>query len=55
MIRQAGKIKADLDFMEKEDMSEDSVEGVLKSLKDSCIRLGKTMEGALFRREDISA
>ncbi|MCL6603484.1 MAG: alpha-E domain-containing protein [Paenibacillus sp.] len=55
VIRQAGKIKADLDYMEKEDMSEDSVEDVLKSLMESCLRLGKTMEGAFFRREGISA
>ncbi|KGE16937.1 alpha-E domain-containing protein [Paenibacillus wynnii] len=55
VIRQAGKIKADLDYMEKEDMSEDSVEEVLKSLMESCLRLGKTMEGAFFRREGISA
>ena len=55
VIRQAGKIKADLDYMEKEDMSEEAVEDVLKSLMESCIRLGKTMEGAFFRREGISA
>ncbi|MNY51100.1 hypothetical protein D3C86_1866610 [compost metagenome] len=51
MIRQAGKIKADLDYMEKEEMSGDLAEEVLQSLMLSCQRLGKTMEGAFFRRE----
>lgn len=55
VIRQAGKIKADLDYMEKEEMSEDAVEDVLRTLMHSCIRLGKTMEGAFFRHEGISA
>ncbi|WP_379136408.1 alpha-E domain-containing protein [Paenibacillus sp. sgz500958] len=53
VIRQAGKIKAELDYMELEDMAGDAVEDVLTSLKNSCLRLGKTMEGAFFRREGI--
>jgi uncharacterized alpha-E superfamily protein len=55
VIRQAGRIKAELDYMEKEDMAGDLVENVLQSLVHSCERLGKTMEGAFFRREGISA
>ncbi|OKP91737.1 hypothetical protein A3844_01030 [Paenibacillus helianthi] len=55
VIRQAGKIKAELDYMEKEEMSGDLVEDVLQSLMTSCQKLGKTMEGAFFRREGVSA
>ncbi|MNC40350.1 hypothetical protein D3C75_890500 [compost metagenome] len=54
VIRQAGKIKAELDYMEKEEMSGDLVEDVLQSLMVSCQKLGKTMEGAFFRREGVS-
>ncbi|MEC0172591.1 alpha-E domain-containing protein [Paenibacillus graminis] len=55
VIRQAGKIKAELDYMEKEEMSGDLVEDVLQSLMGSCQKLGRTMEGAFFRREGVSA
>ncbi|MEK3982465.1 hypothetical protein CA600_29190 [Paenibacillus sp. VTT E-133280] len=54
VIRQAGKLKAELDYMEKEEMSGELVEDVLKSLVISCQKLGKTMEGAFFRREGVS-
>ncbi|NOU81936.1 alpha-E domain-containing protein [Paenibacillus sp. LMG 31459] len=54
VIRQAGKIKAELDYMEKEEMSGDLVEDVLQALMLSCQKLGKTMEGAFFRREGVS-
>lgn len=40
--------------MEKEEMSGELVEDVLKSLVISCQKLGKTMEGAFFRREGVS-
>lgn len=52
VIRQAGKIKAELDYMEKEEMSGDLVEDVLHSLMLSCQRLGKTMEGAFFAAKE---
>ncbi|OBZ14291.1 hypothetical protein A8L34_10080 [Bacillus sp. FJAT-27264] len=55
VIRQAGRIQAELDYMEKEEMSGDMVDHVLQALVQSCERLGKTMEGAFFRREGISA
>ncbi|MHA6531931.1 alpha-E domain-containing protein [Paenibacillus sp. BAC0078] len=55
VIRQAGKIKADLDYMEKEEISGDLVEDVLEALMESCQKLGKTMDGAFFRREGVSA
>ncbi|ASA21318.1 alpha-E domain-containing protein [Paenibacillus donghaensis] len=55
VIRQAGRIKAELDFMEKEEMSGELVEDVLKSLMQSCQKLGQTMDGAFFRREGVSA
>ncbi|MFC3746726.1 alpha-E domain-containing protein [Paenibacillus sp. GCM10012306] len=55
VIRQAGRIRAELDYMEKEEMSGDMVEHVLQALVQSCERLGQTMEGAFFRREGISA
>ncbi|WP_151733933.1 alpha-E domain-containing protein ['Paenibacillus yunnanensis' Narsing Rao et al. 2020] len=53
VIRQAGKLKAELDYMEKEEMSGDVVDGLLQSLMLSCQRLGKTMEGAFFHREGV--
>lgn len=48
VIRQAGKIKAELDYMEKEEMSGDLTLDVLESLMISCQRLGRTMDGAFF-------
>ncbi|MEK5032510.1 alpha-E domain-containing protein [Paenibacillus sp. FSL R7-0302] len=54
VIRQAGKIKAELDYMEKEEMSGDLTLDVLESLMISCQRLGRTMDGAFFRREGVS-
>ncbi|MDT3426347.1 putative alpha-E superfamily protein [Paenibacillus forsythiae] len=53
VIRQAGKIRAELDYMEKEDMAGELVDQVLESLKSSCLRLGRTMESAFFRQEGI--
>ncbi|MFD2877778.1 hypothetical protein ACFTAO_20070 [Paenibacillus rhizoplanae] len=46
VIRQAGKIKAELDYMEKDEMSGDLALDVLESLMISCQRLGRTMDGA---------
>ncbi|MEK4516383.1 alpha-E domain-containing protein [Paenibacillus sp. FSL H8-0122] len=54
VIRQAGKIKAELDYMEKEEISGDLTLDVLESLMISCQRLGRTMDGAFFRREGVS-
>ncbi|ETT52041.1 MULTISPECIES: alpha-E domain-containing protein [unclassified Paenibacillus] len=54
VIRQAGKIKAELDYMEKDEMSGDLALDVLESLMISCQRLGRTMDGAFFRREGVS-
>nr|WP_238655241.1 alpha-E domain-containing protein [Paenibacillus piscarius] len=54
VIRQAGKLKAELDYMEKEEMSGERVEDVLEALMVSCQRLGQTMDGAFFRREGVS-
>lgn len=48
VIRQAGKIKAELDYMEKDEMSGDLALDVLESLMISCQRLGRTMDGAFF-------
>lgn len=48
VIRQAGKIKAELDYMEKDEMSGDLTLDVLESLMISCQRLGRTMDGAFF-------
>lgn len=54
VIRQAGKLKAELDYMEKEEMSGERVGDVLEALMLSCQRLGQTMDGAFFRREGVS-
>ncbi|WP_340023302.1 alpha-E domain-containing protein [Paenibacillus sp. FSL K6-1096] len=54
VIRQAGKLKAELDYMEKEEMSGERVGDVLEALMVSCQRLGQTMDGAFFRREGVS-
>ncbi|BCG59198.1 alpha-E domain-containing protein [Paenibacillus sp. URB8-2] len=53
VIRQAGKIRAELDYMEKEDIAGQLVDQVLESLKSSCQKLGRTMEVAFFRQEGI--
>ncbi|WP_025691875.1 alpha-E domain-containing protein [Paenibacillus zanthoxyli] len=53
VIRQAGKIRAELDYMEKEDIAGDQVDQVLESLKSSCLKLGRTMETAFFRQEGV--
>ncbi|SET16820.1 alpha-E domain-containing protein [Paenibacillus sp. NFR01] len=55
VIRQAGKLKAELDYMEKDEMHGDLIDDVLGSLMLSCQKLGKTMEGAFFRREGAFA
>ncbi|AHV97325.1 alpha-E domain-containing protein [Paenibacillus sabinae] len=53
VIRQAGKIRAELDYMEKEDIAGHVVDQVLESLKSSCQKLGRTMEVAFFRQEGV--
>lgn len=55
VMRQAGKIKAELDYMEKEDMTGELVPDILNALMLNCQRLGKTMEDAFFRREGALA
>lgn len=52
VIRQAGKIRAELDYMEKEDIAGQLVDQVLESLKSSCQKLGRTMEVAFSARRD---
>lgn len=53
VLRQAGKIRSELDYLEKEDMAEGRVDELLDSLKSACLKLGRTMGSAFFRQEGI--
>ncbi|MNM25649.1 hypothetical protein D3C81_361010 [compost metagenome] len=53
VLRQAGKIRSELDYMEKEDMEGDGVDDVLNELKNACLKLGRTMSSAFFQQEGI--
>ncbi|OXM83214.1 alpha-E domain-containing protein [Paenibacillus rigui] len=54
-IRQAGKVKAELACMEREDFSPAQVGSMLEHLNASCQRLGRTMAAAFFQIEEVSA
>lgn len=54
-IRQAGKVKAELACMEREDFSPAQVGAMLEHLNASCQRLGRTMAAAFFQIEEVSA
>ncbi|UUZ82318.1 alpha-E domain-containing protein [Paenibacillus sp. P26] len=54
-IRQAGKIRAGLGCLEREDIAMDSVGPFLDSLMSSCQKLGRAMAGTFFRFEEATA
>lgn len=55
VIRLAGKVKAELDYLEDEDMSMEQAVDLLSSLMSSCEKLGKTMDSVFFRWEGVTA
>ncbi|WP_310550047.1 alpha-E domain-containing protein [Paenibacillus glufosinatiresistens] len=55
VIRQTGKLRAQLDYMEKEDLEPERVDGVLAAMMNAIARLGRTVEGAFFRHEGVRA
>lgn len=54
-IRQAGKVKAELACLEREDFSPSQVSHLLDHLNASCQRLGRSMAAAFFQFEEASA
>lgn len=53
VIRQAGRLKAKLDYMDHEEITGDGADEVLHVLMNACQRLGETMAGAFFHREGV--
>ncbi|MFE5322403.1 alpha-E domain-containing protein [Paenibacillus sp. NPDC056579] len=54
-IRQAGKLKADLACLEREDMALPLVQPLLDGLMQSCGKLGRAMAAAFFHLEEVGA
>jgi len=50
-IRYAGKIRAELDFLEEEPIREERYGEILEFLGNACLKLGRMIEGGLFRVE----
>lgn len=55
LIRQAGKIRSELDYMDQEDINSEQIDDLLLSLLNACQRLGKTVQDAFFRQEEMRA
>lgn len=49
VIRQTSKIRAELDYLEGEELSIDEAVQLLESLMEACEKVGKVMDGAFFR------
>jgi uncharacterized alpha-E superfamily protein len=54
-IRHAGKIKAELACLSKEDFALEQIEMLIFFLTDSCLTIGKLMSDTFFRLEEASA
>ncbi|WP_438447747.1 alpha-E domain-containing protein [Gorillibacterium sp. sgz5001074] len=54
-LRQAGKIKAELGCVEREDLTPDAAGALLLRLTEGCRGLGRTMADSFFRLEEASA
>ncbi|RAV04619.1 alpha-E domain-containing protein [Paenibacillus sp. YN15] len=54
-IRQAGKVRAELGCMTREDFALEQIELLIYFLTDACMTLGKLMANTFFRMEEASA